>query len=130
MRNKVWSICWEVLSVTWPNFTIVKCTSKISIIYHQIKIYNGIMNRSSIKKLFLKSSQYSQKTPALESRWSLEDILEDEKLLPWRRIEDVFRTYLEDIFKTSWRPTNVCWVSIICKQSTLNYRHRGNDKTI
>ena len=39
------------------------------------------MNRSSIKKLFLKSSQYSQKTPALESRWSLEDVLEDEKLL-------------------------------------------------
>ena len=42
-----------------PNFTIVN--SKTSIIYYQIKMHNGIMNRSSIKKLFLKISQYSQK---------------------------------------------------------------------
>ena len=31
----------------------------------------------------------------------LEDVLEDQKLLRWRRVDDVF--------KTSWRPTNVCW---------------------
>ena len=47
--------------VTWPNFTIVNYNLKISIIYHQIKIYNDLMNRSSIKKLFLKTLQYSQK---------------------------------------------------------------------
>ena len=40
----------------------------------------------------------------------LQDVLEDEKLLRWRRIEEVFKTYLEDVFKTSWRPRNVCWV--------------------
>ena len=40
----------------------------------------------------------------------LQDVLEDEKLLRWRRAEDVFKTCLEDVFKTSWRPTNVCWV--------------------
>ena len=34
----------------------------------------------------------------------LQDVLEDVKLLSWRRFEDVF--------KTSWRPTNVCWESI------------------
>ena len=32
-----WSICHEVLSVTWPNFTLVKQNSKISIIYNQKK---------------------------------------------------------------------------------------------
>ena len=42
----------------------VKFNSKISIIYHQIKFWKGIMNRSSIKMLFLKISQYSdEKAP-------------------------------------------------------------------
>ena len=36
-------------------------------------------------------------------------VLEDEKLLRWRRVEKVFKTCTEDVFKTSWRPTNVCW---------------------
>ena len=31
------------------------------------------------------------------------------KLLRWRRFEDVFNTCLEDILKTSWGPTNICW---------------------
>ena len=35
------------------------------------------------------------------SAWQLEEVLEDEKLLHWRCIEDVF--------KTSWGLTNVCW---------------------
>ena len=39
----------------------------------------------------------------------LQDVLEDEKLLRWRRVEDVFKTCLEDVLKTSWRPRNVCW---------------------
>ena len=39
-----------------------------------------------------------------------EDVLEDVKLLRWRRVKDVFKTYLQDVFKTSSRPTNVCWV--------------------
>ena len=39
----------------------------------------------------------------------LQDVLEDEKLLRWGRAEDVFKTCLEDVFKTSWKPTNVCW---------------------
>ena len=33
----------------------------------------------------------------------LEDILEDEKLLRWRRLQDVLKTCLEDILRTSWR---------------------------
>ena len=34
--------------------------------------------------------------------------MENEKLLSWRRVEEVFKTCLEDAFKASWRPTNVC----------------------
>ena len=35
----------------------------------------------------------------------LQDVMEDEKLLHWRRLQDVFKTCLEDVFKTSWRQT-------------------------
>ena len=31
-------------------------------------------------------------------------------LLRWRRFEGVFKTCLKDVFKMSWRPSNVCWV--------------------
>ena len=49
----------------------------------------------------------------LKTSWRrLEDVLEDVKLLHWRRVEDIFKTCLEDVFKTSWRPTNICWVVI------------------
>ena len=51
--------------VRWPNFTIVDYNPKISIIYHQIKIYRDLKNRSSIKKLFLKIFQYSQKNTSV-----------------------------------------------------------------
>ena len=47
---------------TWPNFTVVNNNSKISNIYHYIKAWKSIMNRCSIKKLFLKISQYSQES--------------------------------------------------------------------
>ena len=42
-------------------FIVVKCNSKTSIIYHKTKFRKGIVKRSSIKKAFLKISQYSQK---------------------------------------------------------------------
>ena len=42
-------------------FAVVKYNSKISIIYHKIKYPKGIVNWSSIKKLFLNILQYSQK---------------------------------------------------------------------
>ena len=41
----------------------------------------------------------------------LQDVLEDEKLLHWRCVKGVFKTCLGDIFRTSWRPRNVCWVN-------------------
>ena len=47
----------------------------------------------------------------------LQDVLEDEKLLRWRPLqdvlktclEDILKTYLEDVFKTSWKQKNVYW---------------------
>ena len=39
----------------------------------------------------------------------LQDVWENVKLLRWRRVEDVFKTCLEHVFKTSSRRTNVCW---------------------
>ena len=57
-KNKFWSIYCKVLSVTWPNFTIVKFDFKISIIYHQIKIskrYNEqVFNKTAVLKNFAK----------------------------------------------------------------------------
>ena len=60
LHKKFRSIYREVLSVTWPNFTVAKCNSKISDIYHHIKFRESIMNRCSMKKLLLKTSQYLQ----------------------------------------------------------------------
>ena len=36
-ERKIWSIYREVLSVTWPNFTVVKYNSEISIVYQKKK---------------------------------------------------------------------------------------------
>ena len=48
--------------------TAVKFNSKISIIYHQIKFRKGMMNRLSVKILFLKISQYSHKNSCVKRR--------------------------------------------------------------
>ena len=55
-----WLISREVLSVTCPNFTVVKYNSKTSNICHHIKFRKSILDRCSMKKLFLKILQYSQ----------------------------------------------------------------------
>ena len=60
LHKHFWSIYREVLSVTWPNFTVVKCNSKISNTYDHIKFRKSIMSWCSIKRLSLKISQYSQ----------------------------------------------------------------------
>ena len=53
----------------------------------------------------------SSKTSSRRLARCLQDVLEDEKLLRWRRVEDVFKTCLEEVLKTSSRPTNVSWVT-------------------
>ena len=64
----------------WSNFTLVKYNYKISNIYHQIKFWKIIMNRSSIKKLLLKILQYSHKNSCVGV--SLETF-SPETLLKW-----------------------------------------------
>ena len=44
---------------------------------------------------------WSSKTSSRRLVRCLQNVFEDKKLLRWRRVEDVF--------KRSWRPTNVCW---------------------
>ena len=68
MKNKFWSICYEVLSVTWPDFTIVKYNSKTSLIYHQIKISKRYNEQVINKKAVLKNFPiFTEK----QLRWSL-----------------------------------------------------------
>ena len=50
----------------------------------------------------------SYKTSSRSLVRCLQDVLEDEKLLRWRSVEDFFKTCLEDVSKTSWKPTNIC----------------------
>ena len=65
------------------------------------------------------SSKTSWRCLAKTSWRLLQDVLEDEKLLRWRRLqdvlktclEDVLKTYLKDVCKTSWRQTK-CLLAI------------------
>ena len=70
---------------------------------------NFLSSKTSSRRL-----QGVSKTSCEMSSRYLQDVLEDEKLLRWRHAEDVFNTCLEDILKTSWRPTNVCWAITFC----------------
>ena len=76
--------------------------------------------KTSITHVFKTSSKHVFNTSSIRlhrnnfsfSTTSLQDVLEDVKLLRWRRVEDVFKRCLEDVFKMSSRPTKVCWVVI------------------
>ena len=48
-------------------------------------------------------------------------------LLRRRLVKEVFKTCLEDVFKTPWRRTNVCWEGNVSnwKTSKLIFRTRG-----
>ena len=47
----------------------------------------------------------------------LEDILGDEKLLRWRRFQDVLKICLEDVLKTSWRQAKCLLGISVCNKS-------------
>ena len=77
-----------------------------------------VFKTSSAQQFFvfqdvLKTSSNLFKAPCEMPSRRLPDVLEDEKLLCWIRLEDVFKKCLKDVFKTSWRPTNTCWA--VCK---------------
>ena len=81
-----------------------------------------IFKRSS-RHVFKTSSRRLQRNNFSSSKTSsrcLQDVLEDVKMLRWRRVEDEFKRCLEDVLKTSSRPKNVCWVLVKSKWKLLN----------
>ena len=58
----------------------------------------------------------------------LQDVLQDLKLLRSKRVEDVFKTCLEDVFKTSSRPTNICWAFTRLKKKEKKSKHSYSNK--
>ena len=64
----------------------------------------------------------------------LEDLLEDENFLRCRRLQDVFLTCLEYVFKTSWRQTK-CLLGIFVSNKSIFHRslsdkYKANPKNI
>ena len=91
--------------------------SKYFVFLHSVfKTSSRYVFKTSSNHVFKKSSRRLQRNNSSSSKTSckissrrLQDVLEDVKLLRWRRVEDVFKICLEDVLKTSSRPTNVCW---------------------
>ena len=94
--------------------------SKYFVSLHSVfKTSSRYVFKTSSRHVFKTSSRRLQCNNFLSSKTSsrrlqnvfarrLQDVLEDLKLLRWRRVEDVVKTCLEDVYKTSSKPTNVC----------------------
>ena len=79
--------------------------------------------KTTSRHVFKTSSRRLQPNNFSSSKTSsrcLQDVLEDVKMLRWRRVEDEFKRCLEDVLKTSSRPKNVCWVLVKSKWKLLN----------
>ena len=72
--------------------------------WRHLQCNNFLSSKASLRRVQETSSGCLVLVRCLQGVFAgrLEDALEDEKLLRWRRTEDAL--------KTSWRPTNVCWV--------------------
>ena len=82
---------------------LLKTSSKHAFKTSSRRVFNISSRRLQHKNFF------SSKTPWRRLARCLQDVLEDEKLLRRRRVEDVFRTCLEDALKASWKSANVYW---------------------
>ena len=98
--------------------------SKYSVCLHKIfKTTSRHVFKISSKRVFKTSSRRLQPNNFSSSKTSsrcVQDVLEDVKMLRWRRVEDEFKRCLEDVLKTSSRPKNVCWVLVKSKWKLLN----------
>ena len=72
--------------------------------WRHLQCNNFLSSKASLRRVQETSSGCLVLVRCLQGVFAgrLEDVLEDEKLWRWRRTEDAL--------KTSWRPTNVCWV--------------------
>ena len=69
---------------------------------HVFKTSSRHVFKTSSRHVFKTSSRRLQRNNFSSSKTSsrrLQDVLEDVKLLRWRRVEDVFKTCLEDVFQ-------------------------------
>ena len=90
---------------------------------HVFKTSSRHVFKTSSRHVFKTSSRRLQRNNFSSSKTSsrcLQDVLEDVKMLRWRRVEDEFKRCLEDVLKTSSRPKNVCWVLVKSKWKLLN----------
>ena len=90
---------------------------------HVFKTFSRHVFKIFSRHVFKTSSRHLQPNNFSSSKTSstrLQDVLEDVKLLRWRRVEDEFKRCLEYVLKTSSRPKNVCWVLVKSKWKLLN----------
>ena len=135
VRYRYWfrfvSRSWLDTDISSKNFVCLKDVLKMSS-RHVFK-----MSSYRLQGKDFSFSKTSSKCNFKSSWRRLEDVFENKKLLQWRRVQDVFKkclqdvfkaclqnifkaslqdifkTCLEDYFKASWKPTNVCWVSLM-----------------
>ena len=79
---------------------------------HVFKASSTHVFKPSLRHIFKKSSRRLQCNNILSSKRSSKTSS--------RPLKDVFKTCLEDVFKPSWRPKNVCWVCTI-KIALVNF---------
>ena len=111
-----------------------------------------------LEEVFKTCLQRNNFTSSKTSWGRLEDVLEDEKLLRWRHLqdvlktcledvlktcledvlktclEDVLKTYLEDVFKTSWRQKKCLMVISVSNKSmfhkSISEKSKANPKCV
>ena len=79
------------------------------------------MSSRRLQRNNFSSSKMSSRRIWKRSSRRLEDVLEDENLLRWRRVEDVL--------KTSWRPANACWDSTLESTRSMQVSFWNNNGT-
>ena len=105
----------------WKNFPANICWSSRCL---QDMSWSRLQHVFSVTT-FLSSKTYSRRLV----KTSCENVLEDEKLLRWRRLKDVLKASWKHVLKTSWRHVlvlNTSWRYVLKTFS----RHLGNKRIV
>ena len=100
--NVLKTSCRHLLKTSWKHVLKTSWRHVLKTSWrHVLKTSSTRLQRNN----FLSSKTFSRRLQdvfqdVFSSR-GLQDVLEDKKLLHWRRFEDAFKTCLEDVFKTS-----------------------------
>ena len=104
----------DIYSFSVNIFLVSKTSSS-----YVLKVSWGHALKTFLRQVWKTSWKYLQHNNLSSSMifWRcLQDVLKDKKLLCRRCLQEVRKTCLEDVFETSQRPTNVCWVSFSSQQ--------------